>query len=85
VAVIFDGRPFPIEAAGVEVGFAKRSGRNAADDEIARRVEADPDPAGLRVVTSDGELAARVRVAGGEVVSAGALLRRLDEVDPTGG
>ena len=85
VAVIFDGRPFPIEADRVEVGFARRSGRNAADDEIARRVEAGPAPAGLSVVTSDGELAARVRAAGAEVVSAGALLRRLDEVDPPAG
>ena len=32
----------------------------------------------LTVVTSDGELAARVRAAGGEVEGAGAFLRRLD-------
>jgi predicted RNA-binding protein with PIN domain len=85
VVVIFDGRPFPIAARGVEVGFATRSGRNAADDEIARRVEADPEASGLRVVTSDGELAARARGAGAEVVSAGAFLARLDELAPAGG
>jgi predicted RNA-binding protein with PIN domain len=83
VAVVFDGRPFPVEEArAVEVGFARRAGRNAADDEIARRVQADADPGSLRVVTSDAELATRARAAGAEVVTAGSFLARLDEVAP---
>jgi predicted RNA-binding protein with PIN domain len=78
VAVVLDGRPFELEAPGVEVAFASRRGPNAADDDIAARVAADPDPASLRVVTSDGDLAARVRAAGGEVMGAGEFRRRLD-------
>ena len=57
---------------------APRRGRDAADDEIARRVEADADPAGLTVVTSDATLAARVRRAGAHAEGAGAFRRRLD-------
>src|SRR5918994_5535479 len=64
LTVIFDGRPFELEApAGVSVEFASRRGANAADDDIAALVEADPDPAGLMVVTSDRALAERVRSA----------------------
>jgi predicted RNA-binding protein with PIN domain len=80
VTVIFDGRPFELEDTRVEVLFASRAGRNAADDDIARRVGEDAEPAGLRVVTSDRELAERVRAAGAEVIGTGAFRRRLDEV-----
>jgi hypothetical protein len=79
VTVIFDGRPFEIEDAGeVEVRFASRRGRNAADDDIAALVADASDPASLRVVTSDSELAARVRRHGAEVVGAGEFRARLD-------
>jgi predicted RNA-binding protein with PIN domain len=74
VTVVFDGAPFAFEAvpdAPLEVAFARRRGRDAADDEIARRVAEAPDPAALRVVTSDAELARRVRERGAEVVPAG--------------
>jgi predicted RNA-binding protein with PIN domain len=79
VAVVFDGREFndPPAAAGVEVEFAP-GGRNAADHRIAERVEADPDPGSLRVVTSDRELAERVRAAGAEVEGSSGFRRRLD-------
>jgi predicted RNA-binding protein with PIN domain len=79
VSVVFDGRPREIPAR-VDVRFASRSGRNAADDEIARMVEADPAPGELRVVTSDGDLATRVRAVGAEVEGAGTFRRRLDAV-----
>ena len=80
VTVVFDGRPRDLgEAEPVEVAFAS-GGRNAADHEIARRVEADAAPGELRVVTSDGELAARVRAAGAEVVGAGSFRSRLDDL-----
>jgi predicted RNA-binding protein with PIN domain len=62
----------------VEVAIAPRRGRNAADDEIARRLDADDDPASIRVVTSDAELAARARERGASVVGAGEFRRRLD-------
>ena len=79
VTVVFDGRPFEMEDTGdVEVVFASRRGRNAADDDIAALAAAAEEP--LRVVTSDGELAERVRRSGAEVVGAGAFRARLDEL-----
>jgi predicted RNA-binding protein with PIN domain len=77
VAVVFDGKPREIPAR-VRVSFARRSGPNAADDDIARLAADDDAPGELRVVTSDADLAARVRAAGGEVEGAGAFRRRLD-------
>ncbi len=78
VTVVFDGRPFELESGAVEVRFASRRGPNAADDDIAALVERDDEPAGLSVVTSDGDLARRVRDAGAAVVGAGEFRRRLD-------
>jgi predicted RNA-binding protein with PIN domain len=81
VGVVFDGRPPERqlgEAGTVDVRFASRGGRNAADDDIAALAEAADDPASLRVVTSDGELADRVRVAGAQVVGAGSFRDGLD-------
>jgi len=79
VTVVFDGKPFDLEGGdGVSVEFASRRGPNAADDDIAALVEGDEDPGSLSVVTSDGDLAARVRAAGGELVGAGEFRRRLD-------
>jgi hypothetical protein len=79
VTVVFDGRPVEIEEPGdVEVLFASRRGRNAADDDIAALAAGSSGP--LRVVTSDGELAERVRRSGVEVVGAGAFRARLDEL-----
>ena len=79
VTVVLDAGP--PELAGVrgplEVVLAPRRGRDAADDEIARRVAADDDPRSLRVATSDGALAARVRELGATVEGAGAFRRRL--------
>src|SRR5213592_4809890 len=60
VTVVFDGRPFEVDAERVSVVFAPRRGRNAADDEIARIVAAHPEPSRLTVVTSDRELVERV-------------------------
>jgi predicted RNA-binding protein with PIN domain len=78
VAVVFDGKPFELESGSVDVMFASRRGRNAADDDIAALVENDPEPRELSVVTSDGDLAGRVRAAGAAVVGAGEFRRRLD-------
>ncbi len=82
VIVVFDGRPWEPEPgeAGPRVTFAARRGPNAADDEIVRVVADDPDPSRLTVVTSDAELARRVRKAGAQVLGAGSFRRRLDEL-----
>jgi predicted RNA-binding protein with PIN domain len=78
VTVVFDGRAH--DAGGghrVAVRFARRAGRDAADDDVAAIVEAHPEPGSLLVATSDAALAQRVRGAGATVVGAGALLREL--------
>jgi predicted RNA-binding protein with PIN domain len=91
VTVVFDGERFDLESGSVEVVFASRRGPNAADDDIAVLVENEArghrplagrradQPGGLSVVTSDGDLAGRVRAAGAAVVGAGEFRRRLDE------
>ena len=79
VTVVLDGSPFELEGGPrVTVQFASRRGPNAADDDIAALVESNPDPADLSVVTSDRDLARRVRDAGATVVGAGEFRRRLD-------
>ena len=78
LTVVFDGRPFDLSAPGVEVAFATGRGPNAADHDIAARVQSDPDPQSITVVTSDRELADRVRAAGAHVLGAGPFRRRLD-------
>ena len=74
VTVVFDGAAFDVELPDetpLEVAFAPRRGRDAADDEIARRVAGADDPTAVTVVTSDAGLARRVREHGAEVVPAG--------------
>jgi predicted RNA-binding protein with PIN domain len=78
LTVVFDGKPFELESDSVEVLFASRRGPNAADDDIAALVHSAADPAGLSVVSSDADLARRVRGAGAAVVGAGEFRRRLD-------
>jgi predicted RNA-binding protein with PIN domain len=79
VAVVLDGQARDVGApARVEVAFAP-GGRNAADDEIVRRVGADADPASLTVVTSDRELAERVAALGAPVEGTRAFRARLDD------
>jgi predicted RNA-binding protein with PIN domain len=80
VLVVFDGRPPPgLESPpGVDVRYAERAGANAADDVIAALVADDAAPATLRVVTSDAELARRVREHGAEVTGARGFRDQLD-------
>ena len=78
VTVIFDGRPH--DAGGglrVAVRFARRAGRDAADDDVAALVQRHPEPERLIVVTSDATLAERVRAAGARVDGAGSFVREL--------
>jgi predicted RNA-binding protein with PIN domain len=79
VTVVLDAGPpeWAGREGALEVAIAARRGRDAADDEIARRLAADPDPASIRVVTSDATLADRAREQGAQVEGAGAFRRRL--------
>jgi predicted RNA-binding protein with PIN domain len=83
VIVVLDSRPFDAGAdgGGVDVRFAP-GGRNAGDDEIVRIVERDAAPETLHVVTSDKELAARVRALGAHVIPAGGFRAGLDRYQP---
>jgi predicted RNA-binding protein with PIN domain len=77
VAVVLDGRPLAGLPEGVHdgvlVAYARRPGRDAADDRIVEEAERDPHPESLTVVTSDRALADRVRVLGARVEGATAL------------
>ncbi|HKY65406.1 MAG TPA: NYN domain-containing protein, partial [Acidimicrobiales bacterium] len=81
VTVVYDGRPEPAVAdlAGgpLIVDFARRPGRDAADDRIVEIVEeAYGDEPDLRVVTSDRGLVGRLP-PGVEVEGAGRFRTRL--------
>ena len=88
VTVVFDRRPPDVEPGrhgAVEVAFASRRGRNAADHEIVELVAADPEPVRLLVVTSDRQLAERVRDLGAVVEPSSRFRRRVDQalgIDP---
>ena len=80
ITVVFDKDPSRLpKTSHVEVVIARRRGRNAADYEIERLVDGEEDPQHLRVVTSDRDLADKVRVAGAKVVSSGTFRRELDQ------
>jgi uncharacterized protein YaiI (UPF0178 family) len=76
VTVVLDAGPDDLlgTAGRVVVVRAQRRGRNAADDEIVRLVRGRDD---ALVVTSDAELAARVRALGADVMGAGTFRGRL--------
>ena len=82
VTVVLDAGPRELAGreGALEIAIAPRRGRDAADDEIVRRLDADPDPASIRVVTSDAALAARARERGAQVEGAGTFRRRLDRL-----
>src|SRR3954453_5229698 len=67
LSVVFDGTAFDLSAPPIQVEFATTIGRDAADHDIAAKVEEDADPASITVVTSDRSLADRVRAAGASV------------------
>lgn len=81
VTVVFDGRRREelVGAGGddVTVAFARRSGRDAADDRIAELLDDDPDPGSVTVATSDRDLAGRARERGAVVVGGGDFRSRL--------
>jgi predicted RNA-binding protein with PIN domain len=80
VTVVFERPPSPpIRSTVVEVAHAPRPRPNSADDEIARRLDADPDPAQVRVVTSDRWLADSARAAGATVVPAESFRSEIED------
>jgi uncharacterized protein YaiI (UPF0178 family) len=81
VTVVFE-HPMspPIRSAVVEIAHAPAAAANSADDEIIRLILADPHPAEITVVTSDGGLAGRVRDAGASVHPAAGFRRLIDPV-----
>jgi predicted RNA-binding protein with PIN domain len=88
VTVVFDGRPLPDVPEGthdgVEVLYARRGGRDAADDRLVEYLGELDDPTEVTVVTSDRGLRARAHELGATVTGAGSLLARLDRLrDPT--
>lgn len=83
VTVVFERPPSPpIASPLVEVAHAPRPGRDAADREIVRRLRADSDPGGIRVVTSDRWLADQARAAGSTVEPAAPFRARLEALNP---
>jgi predicted RNA-binding protein with PIN domain len=81
VAVVFDRKPpdvLPGRHGPIEVAFASRRGRNAADYEIVTMVSDDEAPATITVVTSDRALGDGVKERGARVLSSGSFLRRLE-------
>jgi predicted RNA-binding protein with PIN domain len=79
LTVVFE-RPSspPIRSRTVEVTHAPSPRRNAADEEIVRRLRLQPRPAEMIVVTSDRALAAQARALGAAVEPAAAFRARLD-------
>lgn len=86
LTVVFDGAPdqqFPDGSSyrGVRI-FYSRPGSDA-DTRIVEMAEAERNKRNLTVVTSDGQLAARVAVCGVRVMPSGQFRRMLDEAAAT--
>jgi uncharacterized protein YaiI (UPF0178 family) len=80
VTVVFERAPRPpIRSTVIEVAHAPRPKANAADDEIVRRLKADPQPGAVRVVTSDRWLASQAWAAGASVEGADSFRIRLEQ------
>ena len=79
VVVVFERQPSPpIRSTVIEVTHAPRPKTNAADDEIVRRLRADPDARAVRVVTSDRALVERAYAAGATVEGAETFRSRIE-------
>ena len=68
----------PIVSSFIEFAHAMRPRPDSADDEIVRRLRAAPDPASVRVVTSDGVLSQQVHAAGASVYPAATFRAEID-------
>jgi len=80
VTVVFERPPSPpIRSTVIEVAHAPRPRPNSADDEIVRRLRAEPNPSAVRVVTSDRWLADRAWAVGATVEGAESFRIRLEQ------
>jgi predicted RNA-binding protein with PIN domain len=81
VTVVFERPPRPpVRSTVIEVRHAPKPKPDAADDEIVRLLEADRNPAAVRVVTSDRWLADRASAAGATVEASRAFRSRLEQL-----
>jgi predicted RNA-binding protein with PIN domain len=79
LTVVFEREPSPpIRSTVIEVAHAPKPKRDAADDEIIRLLKAEPQPHGVRVVTSDRWLADRAWALGASVEGADSFRTRLE-------
>ena len=79
VVLVFDRQPSDFQPRpSLNVVFAPSGGRNAADYVIETLVDQDPEPARLRVVTSDKRLAERVERRGARVTGSARFRTRLE-------
>lgn len=83
VVLVLDGRPIPglpeSDGGDLAVRYARRAGRDAADDRIVELVAAAADPAALTVVTADRALRARLEPFGVRLAGPRSLLARLPD------
>ena len=80
VVVVFERKPSPpIRSTVIEVAHAPKPRRDAADDEIVRRLRSEPEPALVRVVTSDRWLADQASLLGAGVHGAEMFRARLED------
>jgi predicted RNA-binding protein with PIN domain len=80
VTVVFEAPPSPpIVSTVIQIAHAPRAGRDSGDDEIIRVLRSEPDPATVRVVTSDHWLGDRARALGATVHPAEPFRAQLEE------
>jgi predicted RNA-binding protein with PIN domain len=79
VVVVFERAPRPpLRSSVIEIAHAPRPRADAADFEIVRRLEREPYPALVRVVTSDRWLADRAQAIGAAVHGADIFRSMID-------
>jgi predicted RNA-binding protein with PIN domain len=80
VTVVFERPPSPpIRSTVIDVRHAPKPKPDAADDEIIKLLRSDPNPAAVRVVTSDRWLADRASAAGASVEGADTFRTRIEQ------
>jgi predicted RNA-binding protein with PIN domain len=86
--LVLDGRPLPdlpeTAAAPVAVAYARRRGRDAADDRLVELGAEAEAPGQVTAVTADRDLRERLAAHGVRAVGPGALWERFDALDTTG-
>ncbi|BBC17379.1 hypothetical protein JK2ML_1791 [Mycobacterium leprae Kyoto-2] len=82
VTVVFERPPSPsIRSSVIVIAHAPKAFPDSADDEIVRLVQADPEPQGICVVTSDSALTDRVQEVGALAYPAARFRKHIDSID----